>query len=259
MSAEISGGSTYALASTAPAAARSPKLYKLIGLSIGGLAAAAGAAAGVGSLTSAFDNSGAYVNRAAPAPPPALAVESAPTPPAPAAAPPRPVQPPPHPGLLEQGDNGPAVTQVQKAVGTTPADGIFGPKTRAAVANFQQNHGLAPDGIVGPRTKAALFAPKPPVAAPVTRHSSSSSSSSYSSTSSGGYAIPASIVMCESGGNYGAVNPSTGAGGAYQIMPSTWRAYGGTGQPQDAPKAEQDAIAAKIYQAQGAAPWSCAK
>ncbi len=53
--------------------------------------------------------------------------------------------------------------------------------------------------------------------------------------------------MCESGGNYGAVNPSSGAGGAYQILPSTWELYGGKGEPQNAPKAEQDRIAAEIW------------
>ena len=57
--------------------------------------------------------------------------------------------------------------------------------------------------------------------------------------------------MCESGGNYGAVNPSSGAGGAYQIMPSTWELYGGEGAPQDASPAEQDAIAAQIWATQG--------
>jgi muramidase (phage lysozyme) len=72
------------------------------------------------------------------------------------------------------------------------------------------------------------------------------------------YSIPVSIVMCESGGNYRAVNPSSGAGGAYQILPSTWTAYGGTGLPQDAPPAEQDAIAAKIYASGGPSQWSCA-
>lgn len=79
-----------------------------------------------------------------------------------------------------------------------------------------------------------------------------------SSGTSTGYSIPASIVMCESGGNYRAVNPSSGAGGAYQILPSTWAAYGGTGLPQNAPPAEQDAIAAKIYAAGGPSQWSCA-
>lgn len=77
------------------------------------------------------------------------------------------------------------------------------------------------------------------------------------SSSTGHYPIPASIVMCESGGNYRAVNPSTGAGGAYQILPSTWASYGGTGLPQDAPPAEQDAIAAKIYATDGRGAWSC--
>ena len=37
--------------------------------------------------------------------------------------------------------------------------------------------------------------------------------------------------MCESGGNFEAVNPSSGAGGAYQILPSTWELYGGEGDP----------------------------
>jgi peptidoglycan hydrolase CwlO-like protein len=73
----------------------------------------------------------------------------------------------------------------------------------------------------------------------------------------GPYAIPTYIVMCESGGNYHAYNPSSGAGGAYQILPSTWRAYGGQGAPQDAPKAEQDRIAAEIWGDAGPSAWSC--
>jgi septal ring factor EnvC (AmiA/AmiB activator) len=74
----------------------------------------------------------------------------------------------------------------------------------------------------------------------------------------GPYSIPTYIVMCESGGNYHAVNASSGAGGAYQILPSTWAAYGGQGAPQDAPKAEQDRIAAEIWQDSGPSAWSCA-
>ena len=35
-------------------------------------------------------------------------------------------------------------------------DGIFGPKTEAAVKSFQRGKGLTVDGIVGPRTWAAL-------------------------------------------------------------------------------------------------------
>jgi septal ring factor EnvC (AmiA/AmiB activator) len=74
----------------------------------------------------------------------------------------------------------------------------------------------------------------------------------------GPYSIPTYIVMCESGGNYSALNPSSGAGGAYQILPSTWELYGGQGEPQDAPKAEQDRIAAEIWADSGGSAWVCA-
>lgn len=73
----------------------------------------------------------------------------------------------------------------------------------------------------------------------------------------GPYAIPAYIVMCESGGNYSALNPSSGAGGAYQILPSTWEGYGGVGEPQNAPKAEQDRIAGEIWADSGPSAWVC--
>jgi septal ring factor EnvC (AmiA/AmiB activator) len=73
----------------------------------------------------------------------------------------------------------------------------------------------------------------------------------------GPYSIPTYIVMCESGGNYGAVNPSSGAGGAYQILPSTWELYGGRVAPQDAPKTEQDRIAAEIWADSGPSAWVC--
>lgn len=92
-----------------------------------------------------------------------------------------------------------------------------------------------------------------------------SSSSSLSSSGSGSpaylggpYSIPTYIVMCESGGNYHALNVSSGAGGAYQILPSTWAAYGGQGEPQNAPRAEQDRIAAEIWRDSGPSAWSCA-
>jgi septal ring factor EnvC (AmiA/AmiB activator) len=74
----------------------------------------------------------------------------------------------------------------------------------------------------------------------------------------GPYAIPTYIVMCESGGDYSALNPSSGAGGAYQILPSTWEAYGGKGAPHEAPKAEQDRIAAEIWADSGGSAWVCA-
>jgi peptidoglycan hydrolase CwlO-like protein len=77
----------------------------------------------------------------------------------------------------------------------------------------------------------------------------------------GDFAIPQSIVMCESGGNYGAVNPTSGAGGAYQMLPSTYKGLGGKyAAPNLAPKSEQDRLAAKLWNGgNGAGNWECAK
>ena len=74
----------------------------------------------------------------------------------------------------------------------------------------------------------------------------------------GPYSIPTYIVMCESGGDYSALNPTSMAGGAYQIIPSTWKGYGGQGLAHEAPKAEQDRIAAEIWADSGPSAWSCA-
>lgn len=74
----------------------------------------------------------------------------------------------------------------------------------------------------------------------------------------GDWAIPESIVMCESGGSFDALNPSSGAGGAYQILPSTWESYGGEGKPNEASPAEQHEIAEQIWADSGASAWVCA-
>ncbi len=75
----------------------------------------------------------------------------------------------------------------------------------------------------------------------------------------GDWAIPQAIVMCESGGNFDAVNPSSGAGGAYQILPSTWQLYGGSGSPQDASPQQQSQVASQIWADSGASAWECAQ
>jgi septal ring factor EnvC (AmiA/AmiB activator) len=75
----------------------------------------------------------------------------------------------------------------------------------------------------------------------------------------GDWAIPEAIVMCESGGNFNAVNPSSGAGGAYQILPSTWRLYGGSGSPQDASPSQPSHIASQIWADSGPSAWVCAQ
>lgn len=58
--------------------------------------------------------------------------------------------------LLRTGSSGPAVADVQRALGVT-ADGAFGPRTAAAVVAFQLAHGLTPDGVVGPLTEELLL------------------------------------------------------------------------------------------------------
>jgi peptidoglycan hydrolase-like protein with peptidoglycan-binding domain len=61
---------------------------------------------------------------------------------------------------LRQGAKGPAVVQLQNLLRNKgyniAADGDFGPKTAAAVKQFQASKGLVADGIVGPKTWAAL-------------------------------------------------------------------------------------------------------
>jgi peptidoglycan hydrolase-like protein with peptidoglycan-binding domain len=155
-------------------------------------------------------------------------------------------------GLLKQGSDSSQVAQVQRAL-HLQASGRFGPKTGRAVRAFQSRDGLIVDGIIGLQTWDALFHMQPSPASA----SSSTTGTGAAYSSGGGYSIPSGIVQCESHGNYSAVNSSSGAGGAYQIMPSTWQAYGGQGLPQNAPRAEQDRIAGEIYAHQGPSAWTC--
>lgn len=56
---------------------------------------------------------------------------------------------------LHEGHTGGDVREVQKRLGVDD-DGVFGPKTKAAVRAFQHRKGLVVDGVVGPRTAAKL-------------------------------------------------------------------------------------------------------
>jgi septal ring factor EnvC (AmiA/AmiB activator) len=88
--------------------------------------------------------------------------------------------------------------------------------------------------------------------------SSDASGATYGPSS--GWAIPAAIVLCESGGQNLPPN-AAGASGYYQIIPSTWRLFGGSGPAAYlAPKAAQDAVAARIWNGgAGASNWVCAR
>lgn len=70
-------------------------------------------------------------------------------------------RPPEVSGLLKEGSRGPAVSQLQEALkdkGFNPGqvDGVFGPRTEAALKSFQQSRGIAADGIYGPQSRAAF-------------------------------------------------------------------------------------------------------
>jgi hypothetical protein len=75
----------------------------------------------------------------------------------------------------------------------------------------------------------------------------------------GPWAIPWAIVQCESGGQNLPPNSAT-ASGYYQFLDSTWHGLGGsTPHAYQAPKAEQDRLAARLWDnGRGARNWDCA-
>jgi len=61
---------------------------------------------------------------------------------------------------IVQGEKGARVIEIQKYLGITPADGIFGPGTAAKVKAFQQANKLTVDGKVGVQTLRKLMSLK---------------------------------------------------------------------------------------------------
>lgn len=87
------------------------------------------------------------------------------------------------------------------------------------------------------------------------------SASPVASTSyTGGGSFEACVIAAESGGNPTAVNPTSGAGGLFQFLPSTWASLGFAssypGGAQTAPVGVQDAAFAKLYAEAGTSPWA---
>jgi peptidoglycan hydrolase-like protein with peptidoglycan-binding domain len=62
--------------------------------------------------------------------------------------------------VLRRGAEGDEVTDLQTSLAAlaiaVDIDGIFGPKTEAAVKHFQLAYGLDADGIAGPKTLSLL-------------------------------------------------------------------------------------------------------
>jgi hypothetical protein len=106
---------------------------------------------------------------------------------------------------------------------------------------------------------AAIPAPAPalPVSAPMAAPAAVTQPASTSTaTYSGGSGYQACVIASESGGNASAVNPSSGAGGLYQFLPSTWAALGHSGLPQNASVAEQNQAFQQEYSQSGGSAWS---
>lgn len=149
--------------------------------------------------------------------------------------------------LLTSGNRGPAVAQLQRRLGITPATGRFGPLTRKVVRRVQAEHRLVRDGVVGPRTWQALGC-APQTARPAKARRT--------------MPIPAAVLAldwavlahCESRGNAGAVNPR-GFYGLYQFSLGTWRSTGGSGAPHRASAAEQTYRAQVLFVRAGAGQW----
>jgi hypothetical protein len=140
-----------------------------------------------------------------------------------------------------------SVRALQKKLGVK-ADGVYGPRTRAAVKRFQRANGLDVDGIAGPQTLAALglgSGDEPPA----------TEETASTTAGSGDDATLERIAQCESGGDPTAVSADGTYRGKYQFDRETWRQMGGSGDPAEAPEAEQDRIAAKLLAARGTAPW----
>jgi resuscitation-promoting factor RpfA len=62
------------------------------------------------------------------------------------------------------------------------------------------------------------------------------------------------VAKCESGGNW-STNTGNGFSGGLQFTPSTWRANGGKGSPQNASREEQIRVAENVKRTQGMGAW----
>ncbi|HXR41770.1 MAG TPA: transglycosylase family protein [Acidothermaceae bacterium] len=170
---------------------------------------------------------------------------------------------------------GPSVQFSRDALVSLPASrSLVRPSLARSVAGVNRPLSPPTQGVTSAALQTAARRRPPAVVpsrpAPATEHLTSPSPSKVHSvptrspaavpvggTASGPTASQwATLRRCESGGLYGnKQNPNYR--GAYQIGFTEWASYGGTGyDPADAPPAEQDAVALRMWHARGWQPWS---
>ena len=105
--------------------------------------------------------------------------------------------------------------------------------------------------IPGSQATSQPYQPSP---APQPSPSPSDVSGGLSGVSGGSF--QSCVISRESGGNPRAVNPSSGAGGLYQFLPSTWASLGYSGLPENASVSEQTQAFNQLYAEDGTSPWA---
>jgi hypothetical protein len=146
---------------------------------------------------------------------------------------------------VQSAATGDAVSQLQAKLGI-PADGVYGPQTTAAVRRFQRRNGLPVDGLAGPATLHALGIAATPAVATTAQAAPDDSAAGT---------LLERIAQCESGGDPTAISDDGSYRGKYQFSRPTWKAMGGSGDPAQAPEAEQDQRAALLLERQGRSAW----
>jgi peptidoglycan hydrolase-like protein with peptidoglycan-binding domain len=157
--------------------------------------------------------------------------------------------------VLSQGASGPAVVELQQLLARAgfspgPADGAFGPGTRAAVVAFQRARGLSADGVAGPQTFAALRGTAPSTPSPSTSTTPASSQPTLSLGASGPAVSELQRALTQAGSSTGGVDGSFGpatraAVVAFQrarglsadgvVGPQTWNALSSSFTPAPGP------------------------
>jgi soluble lytic murein transglycosylase-like protein len=120
--------------------------------------------------------------------------------------------------------------------------------TRASVAAIPK-----PAPVAAPATEPASTAAPVQASSPVAAPTAAAPASSYNGAPG---SFQSCVIRAESNGNAQAVNPSSGAGGLYGFLPSTWQSLGFSGLPQNASVSQQNAAFAKEYGQSGGGAWS---